>query len=172
MKRVALISGLLILLLASYNNCNPSGKGTEIGNPWSVPNSGTPASGSTTVPLAVQSTEVLDGACVTLVRCNPSLTLSNCETGLLGAPNVVLALGLPAGSYSSLSAAQTAEAQGTVTVNSSALSNCLMDLSALSCSSSNVMNAYISTAPDLTSAFVNGAEIFPNKPGSCSNLYN
>jgi hypothetical protein len=137
--------------------------GTGIGN-------GESPTTSTNAPTQalLGSTEVLNSICAVLTTCNSGLTNFQCESGVQSIAGMDVKLGLTTGSYASFSAIISAESQGAIQSNSSAVTQCQADLQSLSCSSAAVMNAYQSQSAN---PFSQVPSMMPSGVGSCPAVF-
>lgn len=163
------MKGLLLLFSILVFSC-----GTETGNPLTSLTSGdnnynSPNADNDSGELqSTKSFLIAKAVCEKIKNCYLVATAGlDCEEVILGLEGFDENLGLPADSYYDLAALMTAEADDRVTVDSNANTQCLMDLDDLSCSDSEVVNAYDSSNP---TDYSNFALMLPQTSGSCSDV--
>jgi len=151
------LRSLSFALLCILTSCG----GTGTGNPG-------PSDPGTAGSLPANGSIVLSGICNLLTTCNPSLSLATCSTGVLAVTGLDVHLGLPSGQYTSLSSIITAENNGLITGNATAASQCVSDLSQLSCGNQAVIDAYQSGNAN---PFAQVPAMMPSGSGSCPAVY-
>lgn len=160
---------LLLLISFFVFSC-----GTETGNPLTSLTSGDnnnsdPNAGNDSGELqSTKSFLIAKAVCEKIKSCYPLAADDlNCEEDILGLEGFDENLGLAADSYYDLAALMTAESDDRLTVDSNANTQCLTDLENLSCSDSEVLNAYDSSN---STDYSNFALMLPQTSGSCSDV--
>ncbi|MEM7646711.1 MAG: hypothetical protein AAF203_07375 [Pseudomonadota bacterium] len=142
---------LCLLLTACLND------GTDTGNPGLI--EGDPMDGVTSSFL----TQFADSICMRLGECEGG-PLSGCRSDLFDQDNIDTEIGVGDLDYPTLGDINTAQVMGDLTGNTDDLITCIQDIEALSCSDSDVMNAY---DPMASNPYVGVATIIP---GTCSTI--
>lgn len=146
----------LLLLLLLLVGC-----GTETGNPI-TPSS--PASGEDGTTTSTEG--ILEKVCEKIESCY-SVKESTCKTNTLEEDGFDDAFDIA--DYDDLQAIVDAETAGDLSVTStSAVTQCKTDIENLSCSDSEVVNAYSTSSPN---DYSNMADIIPTNAGSCQDIF-
>ena len=148
--------------------------GTEVGNPLTVFQSGTddsdePENNDSDASLTTFSANLEVVVCTKLSECYAStLTEKNCLSAIPAVDGFDIELGLVGANYNSLSDVKTAESNSLITPNSTSSAQCLNDIKALTCTDSEVINAYdISNPTDYSNLYL----ITPVGAGSCNDVF-
>jgi hypothetical protein len=157
MKRLMLLNaigfGLAVLLLSSCG-------GTEAGNPKIQ-------STNTTAGPALDSLQIQDAICNKLAQCYPTLSYSQCTSGIGPETNLPQAFGLSPlfGTFSDM---VTAENNGAIHPEPSRATACLSDINSISCIAPSATTSYSSATP---SDFSNVINLIPTSGTSCAGVF-
>lgn len=126
---------LIGLLILTYNACGIPAKfsvlhGTEITN-----------------PMTSVSNEIMFGICGVINRCNPQVTIEDCQTGILPTTGFNTPLGLSSG-FSVFSSVVQGEQSGILVGNQVGGATCYDSVNALGCSDARVLGAYVPSQPN------------------------
>ena len=127
--------GLFFLLVATA--CGKF-EGTNTGNPFS---------GDMASPILSTTTSLAYQVCTKINACYTSITYQTCYENIVTLSNYTSELGTISITYSSLTALNTAEANGSVTPNVTNADSCKAAVSALTCSDSLVQSAFNLSSP-------------------------
>lgn len=130
MKLFGLLVAAKVVMLLS--GC---GFGTDTGNP-AAPNFGGGQGPKTFVGALVEF------SCETITNCNSDLPMNVCREGLLAQSNVNEKIGLDKNAYSSLDEILQAEIKEEIIPDRDDGTECLLDLTELSCADSEVIDSY------------------------------
>ena len=153
-----------------------AGCGTEVGNPLTDnlsntdedDNNGTP-SGDDSASFTTSAAQIKNVACKKLVECYGTyFDQDSCENNISGVDGFDTSFGLDSFDYADFSEIEEAEGNDEIEANSTYTTQCVSDIEALSCSDSEVINAFDSSN---SSDFSNTYEVIPTRSGSCNDLY-
>lgn len=119
-------------------------------------------------PMAPAMTNIVSAICSVINRCQNQVSISDCQVKVLGVGGVDYQLGLPAGSYPTISSIVQAESSKSITANSTATDTCYSQINQLDCSSSAVQGAYDT---NLANPYTGAAQMLPTAPGSCPSVF-
>lgn len=153
--------GVLIIFLL-FNGC-----GTEVGNP--IKEATVPGSGEVQDPLTLTSSALRGKVCDKLVECFPSqFNADNCANIINNVDGFDDAFNLNNSSYNDYEDIEEAEKNELIEVSSTEGTQCQDDIEALSCTDSEVINAYDeSNSSDYTQLY----NIIPIGSGSCQDTF-
>ena len=138
------------------------GCGTETGNP--IQEGSVMPGDSTNSDLLTY--RLADNVCDKLIECYDEVTsVSDCINQVLSVDGFDDALDLNS-SYSNLREIFNDERDSVLTSNSTEAAQCITDINALSCSDSEVINAFNSSSPN---DYSNTPNIVPTNAGSCQD---
>ena len=147
-----------LLLIFLFLSC-----GTETGNPIEEDDSGQALPGDS---VDYFTFNLADNVCDKLIECYSEVSdVSACIQKVLSVDGFDLALNLSS-TYSDLNEIYTDEKNSTISKNSTESSQCIADIKALSCSDSEVINAFDSSSPN---DYSNTANMVPTNAGSCQD---
>jgi hypothetical protein len=159
LKRRWILGSLAFVFLLSlpvfYTNC---------GNVFFNPNSYDGVVGNPMNPTQA-SQEILFGICSVLNRCQ-QVPFDTCMSGVSATSGIAQQLGLPAWVYGPYSSIESAENSGAISATLSAENTCADTINNLSCTNSNVQNAYNSSS---SNPF--GAVLYMVPLASCGQVF-
>lgn len=143
----------------------PLGCGTETGNPLVEGELSNDSPGTTTT---VQ--RVVQQVCRKLSECyGNDFDQTNCMDNLSRVDNFDVALGLNEADYTSADDIHYAEIDGYITADYIRSAQCILDISFLECTDTEVMDAYDPLDPN---NYDNTYKAVPIKANSCQDVYN
>jgi hypothetical protein len=157
-KTIALILVTIAMLVPlAFNACQRSVSASAVGG-----------SGAGNPMIVHAAKSLLTSFCSTLTRCNAQLTMDSCRSGILGAGGFDSALGITA-TFATFADIVNSEESAALNGNASAAISCATSVTALSCGSQGVIDAYNLMAVD---SFAQAARIVPSDSASgCSATF-
>ncbi|MGE0762141.1 MAG: hypothetical protein AB7N80_02570 [Bdellovibrionales bacterium] len=149
---------LTFILIAGYSNCSRARMSNS--RPNTLENTSTIGN-----PMQPTVNKIMSAICTAITTCHTQVSQSQCEIGIFATTGFAAPLGL-APAYDTMERIGEAEVAGTLIGNSTSTSNCSQQVQSLSCSSTEVQNAY---QPMLSNPFAEAAAIALGS--SCNQVY-
>ena len=129
-KFFILISAMLVVL---FNNCSRG----QIR--WGSSDNGSVIAGN---PLTFSSLKILSAVCQNVMRCHPSVTASDCESGAIKAEGMALPLGLLPFGYTTLESMAQSESAGLLVGQLGLTATCSAQIASTDCATPAAQGAY------------------------------